>query len=64
MDSNDLWQDQVNGLTRQVAYTLQKVEELNQRMTYYEEVIIALISALKKGGVIVDDDDGPYSMPT
>ena len=42
MDSNDLWQEHVNGLTKQVAYLLQKTHELESRLEYYEEVFIIL----------------------
>jgi uncharacterized protein YoxC len=64
MDTNDLWEEHVKGLTRQVAYLLQKVQELEERANYYEEVIITLITALKNGGIIVDDDSGENQMPS
>ena len=64
MDSNDLWQEHVNGLTRQVAYLLQKTQELENRLEYYEEVFVTLLTALKQGGVLVDDEAGEHSMPS
>jgi hypothetical protein len=64
MDTNDLWEEHVKGLTRQVAYLLQKVQELEERSSYYEEVVITLITALKNGGIIVDDDSGKNEMPS
>jgi hypothetical protein len=64
MDSNDLWQEHVNGLTRQVAYLLQKTQELENRLEYYEEVFVTLLTALKQGGVLVDDEEGAHSMPS
>jgi uncharacterized protein YoxC len=63
MDSNDLWQDHVDGLTRQVAFLLQKTQELENRLQYYEEVFVTLLTALKQSGIIVDDDEGQHSMP-
>ena len=64
MDSNDLWQEHVNGLTKQIAYLLQKTEELENRLEYYEEVFVTLLTALKQSGVIVDDEEGEHSMPS
>ena len=63
MNSNDLWQEHVDGLTRQVAFLLQKTHELEDRLQYYEEVFITLLKALKQGGIIVDDNYGQHSMP-
>jgi uncharacterized protein YoxC len=63
MNSNDLWQEHVEGLTRQVAFLLQKTHELENRLQYYEEVFGTLLTALKQGGIIVDDEEGQHSMP-
>jgi len=64
MDSNDLWQDHVDGLTKQVAFMLRKIDQLEDRLEYYEEVFITLLKALKQSGIIVDDQDGEHSMPS
>tara|TARA_R100000315_G_C5108531_1_gene62055 strand:+ start:319 stop:513 length:195 start_codon:yes stop_codon:yes gene_type:complete len=64
MNSNDLWQDHIDGLTRQIAFLLQKTNELENRLQYYEEVFVTLLTALKQGGIIVDDEQGDHSMPT
>lgn len=64
MDSNDLWEEHVDGLTRQVALLLHKTHELENRLEYYEEVFITLLTALKQGGIIVDDEEGTHSMPS
>ena len=63
MDSNDLWQEHIDGLTKQVAFLLQRTQELENRLQYYEEVFITLLKALKQGGIIVDDSEGDHSMP-
>ena len=64
MDSNDLWQNHIDGLTKQVAFLLHKIQELENRLEYYEEVFITLLTALKQGGVIIDDEEGTHSMPS
>ncbi len=63
MDSNDLWQEHIDGLTKQVVFLLQKTQQLENRLQYYEEVFITLLKALKQGGIIVDDSEGDHSMP-
>lgn len=63
MNSNDLWQEHIDGLTKQVAFLLQKTQQLENRLQYYEEVFITLLKALKQGGIIVDDNEGDHSMP-
>ena len=64
MDSNDLWQNQTDGLTKQVAFLLQKTHDLENRLEYYEEVFVTLLKALKEGGIIIDDSEGQHSMPS
>tara|TARA_R110000824_G_scaffold170181_3_gene347460 strand:+ start:651 stop:845 length:195 start_codon:yes stop_codon:yes gene_type:complete len=64
VDSNDLWQNHVDGLTKQVAFLLQKTHDLENRLEYYEEVFVTLLKALKEGGIIIDDSEGQHSMPS
>ena len=64
MDSNDLWQNHLDGLTKQVAFLLQKTHDLENRLEYYEEVFVTLLKALKEGGIIIDDSEGQHSMPS
>lgn len=63
MNSNDLLHEHIDGLTKQVAFLLQKTQQLENRLQYYEEVFITLLKALKQGGIIVDDSEGDHSMP-
>ncbi len=63
MDTNDLWMNQVDLLTKQTANLLERVEHLEARLGYYENVMVTLIVALKKGGIIVEDDNGENEMP-
>tara|TARA_B100000287_G_C20318899_1_gene656996 strand:- start:323 stop:517 length:195 start_codon:yes stop_codon:yes gene_type:complete len=64
MDTNEIWQDHVTGLTKQVRYLLEKVSQLEERSNYYESVVITLITALKEGGIIVEDENGKNEMPS
>ena len=56
MDTRDLWEEQVNRLTKQFAILIGEIKSIEQRMTYLEGVVITLLVALKEGGVIVDAD--------
>ena len=60
----DLWESHIEGLTRQLAITQEKVEIMEQRLEFYEIVLAALLIALKQGGVLVDDPDGKHTMPS
>jgi hypothetical protein len=64
METRDLWEDQVERLTRVAQQLSQKVEFLECRVEYYEKVLGTLLIALKSGGYIVDDPEGEYSMPS
>ena len=57
MNTRDMWENQVELLTKHCRVLTDQIDQLEQRMTYYERVIITLITALKEGGVIVDADD-------
>ena len=50
-----MWTSHIEGLTKQVAFLLQKTHDLENRLQYYEDVFITLLTALKQGGIIVDD---------
>ena len=64
METRDLWEDQVERLTKVARQLTQKVEFLEHRVEYYEKVLGTLLIALKSGGYIFEDPDGEYSMPS
>jgi hypothetical protein len=57
MNTRDMWENQVELLTRHCRVLTDQVDQLEQRLTYYENVLVTLISALKEGGVIVEADE-------
>tara|TARA_R100001163_G_C4931984_1_gene107524 strand:+ start:246 stop:431 length:186 start_codon:yes stop_codon:yes gene_type:complete len=60
----NIWEDHIEGLTKQVALQRAKLEELENRCDYYEEVLYTLLSALVNSGIIVQDPDGEHNMPS
>ena len=61
MDSRDMWEYQVELLTKQARELSNKCSDLEMRLDYYESVLGTLLIALKEGGVIVQSDDGEHS---
>ena len=53
----DMWENQVELLTRQCQRMTQKIDELETRLHYFEGVVATLLVALKEGGVIVDSSE-------
>ena len=65
MNTRDMWEHQVELLTRHCQKLTSKVYDLDNRLAYFEGVVATLLVALKEGGVIVDtDDDDEPDMPT
>ena len=54
----DMWENQVELLTRQCQRMTQKIDELETRLHYFEGVVATLLVALKEGGVIVAEGEG------
>ena len=50
----DMWENQVELLTRHTQALTRQVEQLEERLHYFEGVVATLLVALKEGGVIVD----------
>jgi hypothetical protein len=61
MDTRDLWEDQVDRLTKRCAELTDQVEQLNARLTYFEGIVVTMLTALVEGGIIVQDPDGEHS---
>mgnify|MGYP001446780557 FL=1 len=57
MNTRDMWENQVELLTRQCQRMTRKIDELEQRLHYFEGVVATLLVALKEGGVIVDSSE-------
>ena len=62
MDTKDLWEDQVNRLTKQCRLMFDQMTGFDERVTFLENTILTLIVALKEGGVIVDSDEGEHEL--
>ena len=61
MDTRDLWEDHVSGLTNQCRLLNNRVEQLEERMEYFEKVVLTLLIALKQAGIIQQDQEGDHS---
>jgi len=59
MNTRDMWENQVELLTRHCQNLTQQLEQLENRLHYFEGVVATLLVALKEGGVIVDSDEAP-----
>ena len=57
MNTRDMWENQVELLTRHCRVLSDQVDQAEQRITYLENVLATLLIALKEGGIIVDEDD-------
>ena len=53
----DMWENQVELLTRHCQKMTQKIDELESRLHYFEGVVATLLVALKEGGVIVAEEE-------
>ncbi len=58
MNTRDMWENQVELLTRHCQKLTRQVEELETRLHYFEGVVATLLVALKEGGVIVPEGEG------
>ena len=56
-NERDMWENQVELLTRHCQVLTRQVEQLENRLHYFEGVVATLLVALKEGGVIVDSSE-------
>jgi hypothetical protein len=54
----EMWENQVELLTKQCQRMTRKIDELETRLHYFEGVVATLLVALKEGGVIVAEGEG------
>ena len=59
MNTRDMWENQVELLTRHCQNLTQQLEQLENRLHYFEGVVATLLVALKEGGVLVDSSEAP-----
>ena len=57
MNTRDMWENQVELLTRHCQRLTREIEELEARLQYFEGVVATLLVALKEGGVLVDSSE-------
>ena len=62
-NQRDMWENQVDLLTRHCQTLTKQVEQLEERLHYFEGVVATLLVALKEGGVLVDSSDAPEGAP-
>jgi hypothetical protein len=60
----NIWEDHIEGLTKQVAAQRKQIEDLENRSDYYEQVLITLLTSLVESGIIVRDEQGKNEMPS
>tara|TARA_R110002072_G_scaffold5211_1_gene34473 strand:+ start:1068 stop:1277 length:210 start_codon:yes stop_codon:yes gene_type:complete len=56
-NERDMWENQVQVLTKHCQRMTRKIDEIEQRLHYFEGVVATLLVALKEGGVLVDSSE-------
>tara|TARA_B100000214_G_scaffold55167_1_gene35212 strand:- start:365 stop:568 length:204 start_codon:yes stop_codon:yes gene_type:complete len=64
MNTREMWEHQVELLTRHCQKLTSKVYDLEERLGYMENVVLTLLAALKEAEIIVDADDDDPDTPT
>lgn len=57
MNTRDMWENQVELLTRHCQTLNKQVDELELRLEYFEGVVTTLLTALVNSGVIKPEPD-------
>jgi hypothetical protein len=57
-NERDMWENQVQVLAKHCQRMTRKIEELENRLHYFEGVVTTLLVALKESGVIVAEGEG------
>jgi hypothetical protein len=57
-NERDMWENQVQVLAKHCQRMTRKIEELENRLHYFEGVVATLLVALKESGVIVAEGEG------
>ena len=57
MNTRDMWENQVELLTRHCQTLTSEMEVMEQRLSYFEGVVATLLTALVDGGVIKPESD-------
>jgi len=58
MNTRDMWENQVELLTRHCQTLTRTVTELEERLGYFEGVVATLLVALKEARIIVPEGEG------
>jgi hypothetical protein len=56
-NERDMWENQVQVIAKHCQRMTRKIDEIEQRLHYFEGVVATLLVALKEGGVIVDSSE-------
>lgn len=57
MNTRDMWENQVELLTRHCQTLNRQVDKLEERLSYFEGVVTTLLTALVDGDVIKPEPD-------
>ena len=56
-NERDMWENQVQVLAKHCQRMTRKIDEIEQRLHYFEGVVATLLIALKEGGVLVAEEE-------
>ena len=56
-NERDMWENQVQVIAKHCQRMTRKIDEIEERLHYFEGVVATLLVALKEGGVLVDSSE-------